>query len=211
MPFTAKFCCLTFLLIYLATLHRPVSGHSPFHDLTNIPINDHDVITNSSESVNTKNDTSRSDDSRPFFDLASHSANDSFVGHHNLSSHHPAEGSQRPAESKGDSKIESRSESRSESKGESKGESKNDAKGESKGESKCELITLPMCKGIGYNHTKFPNQLNQDTQEEAGLEVHQFYPLVEINCSDDLQLFLCLIYAPVCMEDFNGEIFLGGF
>ena len=64
-----------------------------------------------------------------------------------------------------------------------------------------------MCKGIGYNHTKFPNQLNQDTQEEADLEVHQFYPLVEINCSDDLQLFLCLIYAPVCIEDYNGRAF----
>ena len=72
-------------------------------------------------------------------------------------------------------------------------------------ESKCELITLPMCKGIGYNHTKMPNNLNHDTQEEAGLEVHQFYPLVEINCSEDLQLFLCLIYAPVCMDDFNGK------
>ena len=27
-----------------------------------------------------------------------------------------------------------------------------------------------MCKGIGFNHTKMPNQLNHDTQEEAGLE-----------------------------------------
>ena len=62
-----------------------------------------------------------------------------------------------------------------------------------------------MCKCIGYNHTKMPNNLNHDTQEEAGLEVHQFYPLVEINCSKDLKLFLCLIYAPVCMDDFNGK------
>ncbi len=41
----------------------------------------------------------------------------------------------------------------------------------------CEPITVPMCKGIGYNHTYMPNQFNHDTQDEVGLEVHQFWPL----------------------------------
>ena len=35
----------------------------------------------------------------------------------------------------------------------------------------CQEITIPMCKGIGYNYTYMPNQFNHDTQEEAGLEV----------------------------------------
>ena len=36
---------------------------------------------------------------------------------------------------------------------------------------RCQEITIPMCRGIGYNLTSFPNALDHDTQEEAGLEV----------------------------------------
>ncbi|XP_044737682.1 frizzled-2 [Chrysoperla carnea] len=68
---------------------------------------------------------------------------------------------------------------------------------------RCEEITIPMCRGIGYNVTYMPNDLNHETQEEAGLEVHQFWPLVEINCSPDLKFFLCSIYAPICIEEYH--------
>lgn len=68
---------------------------------------------------------------------------------------------------------------------------------------RCEEITIPMCRGIGYNLTSMPNELNHDTQEEAGLEVHQFWPLVEIKCSADLKFFLCSMYAPICIEDYH--------
>lgn len=68
---------------------------------------------------------------------------------------------------------------------------------------RCEDIKIPMCRGIGYNLTKFPNSLNIETQDEAGLEVHQFYPLVEINCSEDLKFFLCSMYTPICIEDYH--------
>uniref|UniRef100_A0A8C1ZW85 FZ domain-containing protein n=1 Tax=Cyprinus carpio TaxID=7962 RepID=A0A8C1ZW85_CYPCA len=51
----------------------------------------------------------------------------------------------------------------------------------------CQEIAVPLCKGIGYNYTYMPNQFNHDTQDEAGLEVHQFWPLVEIQCSPDLK------------------------
>lgn len=67
---------------------------------------------------------------------------------------------------------------------------------------RCEEITIPMCRGIGYNYTKMPNELNHDTQEEAGLEVHQFWPLVEIKCSPDLKFFLCSMYTPICLKDY---------
>uniref|UniRef100_A0A8B9SED8 Frizzled-5 n=1 Tax=Apteryx owenii TaxID=8824 RepID=A0A8B9SED8_APTOW len=67
--------------------------------------------------------------------------------------------------------------------------------------SRCE-ITVPMCKGIGYNLTYMPNQFNHDTQDEAGLEVHQFWPLVEIQCSPDLRFFLCSMYTPICLPDY---------
>lgn len=69
--------------------------------------------------------------------------------------------------------------------------------------SRCEEITIPMCRGIGYNMTSFPNEMNHETQDEAGLEVHQFWPLVEIKCSPDLKFFLCSMYTPICLEEYQ--------
>ncbi|XP_045132705.1 frizzled-1-like [Portunus trituberculatus] len=43
-----------------------------------------------------------------------------------------------------------------------------------------------------------PNLLNHHTQEEAGMEVHQFFPLVKVQCSPDLHFFLCSVYVPAC-------------
>ena len=63
---------------------------------------------------------------------------------------------------------------------------------------RCEKIKIPMCQNTGYNLTYMPNMFNHDTQEEAALEVHQFWPLVEIKCSPDLKIFLCSVYAPKC-------------
>lgn len=70
-------------------------------------------------------------------------------------------------------------------------------------ESRCEEITLPMCLGIGYNYTRMPNEMNHDTQEEAGLEVHQYWPLVEMKCSPDLKFFLCSLHVPICLPDYK--------
>ena len=62
----------------------------------------------------------------------------------------------------------------------------------------CEPLTIPLCQGLEYNHTMFPNMLNHKSQEEAALEVYQFYPLVTVGCSKDLAFFLCSVYAPIC-------------
>ncbi|XP_053738943.1 frizzled-8-like [Synchiropus splendidus] len=70
-------------------------------------------------------------------------------------------------------------------------------------ELQCQQISVPLCRGIGYNYTHMPNQFNHDTQDEAGLEVHQFWPLVEIKCSPDLRFFLCSMYTPICLEDYK--------
>ncbi|XP_060582141.1 frizzled-5-like [Ruditapes philippinarum] len=70
----------------------------------------------------------------------------------------------------------------------------------------CQEISIPMCKGIGYNYTYMPNEFNHDSQDEAGLEVHQFWPLVEIQCSPDLKFFLCSMYAPICMENYKPHL-----
>ena len=62
----------------------------------------------------------------------------------------------------------------------------------------CEPLTIPLCQGLQYNHTIFPNMLNHLSQQEAALEVHQFFPLVEVRCSKDIAFFLCSVYAPIC-------------
>jgi len=50
----------------------------------------------------------------------------------------------------------------------------------SSGAKRCEPITIPMCKDLQYNMTIIPNLLNHPTQDDAGLEVHQFFPLVKV-------------------------------
>lgn len=62
----------------------------------------------------------------------------------------------------------------------------------------CQPISIPLCTDIAYNQTIMPNLLGHTSQEDAGLEVHQFYPLVKVQCSMDLKFFLCSMYAPVC-------------
>lgn len=46
--------------------------------------------------------------------------------------------------------------------------------------------------------TTFPNFFRHKTQEEAALDAHQFWPLVQVNCSPDLAFFLCSLYTPLC-------------
>lgn len=70
----------------------------------------------------------------------------------------------------------------------------------------CEEVTIPMCQNVGYNLTYMPNMFNHGTQAEAALEVHQFWPLVEIKCSPDLRFFLCSMYAPVCDRQYMQEL-----
>ena len=63
---------------------------------------------------------------------------------------------------------------------------------------RCEPIVIPLCEGIQYNQTIMPNLLGHTKQDAAGLELHQYMPLVKVQCSSILQIFLCSIYVPVC-------------
>ena len=45
----------------------------------------------------------------------------------------------------------------------------------------CQPISIPLCADLQYNQTILPNLLGHSNQEDAGLEVHQFYPLVKVN------------------------------
>jgi len=56
---------------------------------------------------------------------------------------------------------------------------------------RCEPITIPLCKDIQYNETIMPNLLNHQKQEDAGLEVHQFYPLVKVHLRQYIHRVKC--------------------
>nr|XP_006815024.1 PREDICTED: frizzled-5-like [Saccoglossus kowalevskii] len=63
---------------------------------------------------------------------------------------------------------------------------------------KCERVRLEMCEDMPYRRTQLPNRFNQSNQDEIYWEMHQFWPLVEIECSTYLRQFLCLLYLPPC-------------
>ncbi|VDO18517.1 unnamed protein product [Heligmosomoides polygyrus] len=65
---------------------------------------------------------------------------------------------------------------------------------------KCVPLKIPMCIDLPYNSTVYPNLLNHQTQEDAEIAINQFSPLVKVRCSEDIKLFLCTVYAPVCTQ-----------
>ncbi|GMT00701.1 hypothetical protein PENTCL1PPCAC_22875 [Pristionchus entomophagus] len=63
---------------------------------------------------------------------------------------------------------------------------------------KCQPITLPMCKDAAYNMTMMPNLLGHTTQEDSAQAMSQFNPLMKVQCSEDIKLFLCTLHVPLC-------------
>ena len=57
-----------------------------------------------------------------------------------------------------------------------------------------------ICKSMPYNQTMFPNILNHRKIGEASRELQSFSPLIRIQCSKDLQFFLCSLYMPICND-----------
>lgn len=71
---------------------------------------------------------------------------------------------------------------------------------------KCQPIRVPMCKGMQYMMTSLPNHFNHHTQAEITLEISQFKPLIHVNCSTELQFFLCSLYTPICIPNYERKI-----
>ena len=63
---------------------------------------------------------------------------------------------------------------------------------------KCEDLKLNFCEGLGYSRTIFPNMFGHESQDEARMELHQYWQFIENECSADLKLFLCTLFAPKC-------------
>ena len=68
-------------------------------------------------------------------------------------------------------------------------------------QNQCVLFHHPYCSRFGYNHTISPNPWARNlTLENAEKEFNDFNDLLANNCSDQLGMFLCFTYFPLCYE-----------
>uniref|UniRef100_A0A3Q1MCH2 Frizzled class receptor 9 n=1 Tax=Bos taurus TaxID=9913 RepID=A0A3Q1MCH2_BOVIN len=75
-----------------------------------------------------------------------------------------------------------------------------------RGPAPCQVVEIPMCRGIGYNLTRMPNLLGHTSQGEAAAELAEFAPLVQYGCHSHLRFFLCSLYAPMCTDQVSTPI-----
>lgn len=59
---------------------------------------------------------------------------------------------------------------------------------------------LKLCHGVGYNKMLLPNLLEHDTMTEVKQQSGSWVPLVHKNCHPGTRVFLCSLFAPLCME-----------
>uniref|UniRef100_A0A914X0C3 Uncharacterized protein n=1 Tax=Plectus sambesii TaxID=2011161 RepID=A0A914X0C3_9BILA len=66
---------------------------------------------------------------------------------------------------------------------------------------------LSLCFGIQYSTMRLPNLLEHETLGEVTQQAAPWIPLLRLNCHPDTQLFLCSLFAPVCLTTMDKEIY----
>ncbi|KAB1264588.1 Secreted frizzled-related protein 5 [Camelus dromedarius] len=59
---------------------------------------------------------------------------------------------------------------------------------------------MALCHDIGYTEMQLPNLLDHDTTAEAIQQSASWLPLLARECHPDARLFLCSLFAPVCLD-----------
>lgn len=59
---------------------------------------------------------------------------------------------------------------------------------------------LRLCHNVGYTQMLLPNLLEHETMAEVKQQAGSWVPLVHKNCHPGTQVFLCSLFAPVCLE-----------
>lgn len=59
---------------------------------------------------------------------------------------------------------------------------------------------LRLCHNVGYNQMLLPNLLEHETMAEVKQQAGSWVPLVHKACHPGTQVFLCSLFAPVCMD-----------
>ncbi|XP_075699178.1 secreted frizzled-related protein 5 [Rhinoderma darwinii] len=69
-------------------------------------------------------------------------------------------------------------------------------------QSKCVDIPqdLHLCHNVGYKKMRLPNLLDHESMPEVKQQASSWVPLLAKRCHRDTQLFLCSLFAPICLE-----------
>ncbi|XP_066535530.1 secreted frizzled-related protein 5 [Hoplias malabaricus] len=59
---------------------------------------------------------------------------------------------------------------------------------------------LRLCYTVGYKKMRLPNLLDHETMPEVLQQAGSWVPLVAKRCHADTQVFLCSLFAPVCLD-----------
>lgn len=59
---------------------------------------------------------------------------------------------------------------------------------------------MQLCRDVGYKRMRLPNLLEHETMAEAKQQASSWVPLLAKQCHTDTQLFLCSLFAPVCLD-----------
>ncbi|XP_048465176.1 secreted frizzled-related protein 5-like [Rhincodon typus] len=59
---------------------------------------------------------------------------------------------------------------------------------------------LRLCHNIGYRKMRVPNLLEHDTLPEIKQQASSWVPLLAKRCHPDTQIFLCSLFAPICLD-----------
>uniref|UniRef100_A0A7E4V8K6 Secreted frizzled-related protein 5 n=1 Tax=Panagrellus redivivus TaxID=6233 RepID=A0A7E4V8K6_PANRE len=59
--------------------------------------------------------------------------------------------------------------------------------------------SLSLCYGIQYTTMRLPNLLDHETIDEVIEQSTAWQSLVQLHCNPNTQLFLCSLFAPVCL------------
>ncbi|XP_006830884.1 PREDICTED: frizzled-6 [Chrysochloris asiatica] len=67
----------------------------------------------------------------------------------------------------------------------------------------CEPITVPRCTKMAYNMTFFPNLMGHYDQGTAAKVMEHFLPLANLECSPNVETFLCKAFVPNCTKQID--------
>lgn len=59
---------------------------------------------------------------------------------------------------------------------------------------------LRLCYNVGYKKMRLPNLLDHETMPEVKQQAGSWVPLLAKRCHADTQVFLCSLFAPVCLD-----------
>ncbi|KAM4571647.1 secreted frizzled-related protein 5 [Fundulus diaphanus] len=62
--------------------------------------------------------------------------------------------------------------------------------------------SMALCHDIGYDTMRIPNLLGHDSPAEAVQQSASWLPLLARECHPDARIFLCSLFAPICLDRF---------